>query len=467
MRYIGLDVHLHFIEVCCIDEKGSILWRHKITPVTRESLVAFARSKLQPDDRLALEATGNCWAVLRVLRPFVAAVVVSNPLLTKAIASAKVKTDKVDAAVLAQLLRLDYLPAVWEPDEQTQRLRSWCVRRSKLVGERTRLGNRIHAVLAERLLACPAGDLWSQAGRQWLASVEIDEESRWLIDSELRRLAVLVQEIAAIEHQLAILGHADQRVRLLMTMPGVSLVVAVALVAAIGDVSRFRDGDALASYFGLVPSTRQSGNRCYHGPITKRGRSQPRWMLVEAAHHLATHPGPLGHFFRRLAGRKCHNVAVVATARKLAVLACRLLTTGQPYRYALPQSTEDKLRKLRIAATGQRRKGGSPKGSKPVARLGAGVPSRRCRSLDEVYQSEGIASRQPAPPGEQKTIEHTQSADFVAELAVPKVIARRPGKATDRPAQRTAATPAAVSPADASQQAGPPAVRQAAHRGKG
>lgn len=458
VRYIGLDVHKRSLQAAFVDELAQVIKEVRIEEVSRDSLLRFALRHLESTDQVALEVTTNCWAVTRALRPHVAKVVVSNPMQTKAIASAKVKTDKVDAVVLAQLLRLDYLPTVWEPDEQTQNLRRWTERRGALVHEGIRLTNRIHAVLAERLLVCPYDPL-SAAGRGWLSQLELDREGRWLIESDLRLAGTLQAELAGVDDILLSLAAADKRTRLLVTLPGFGIQVALALLAAWGDACRFSTDKKAAGYLGLAPSTRQSGDRCYHGPITKRGRTHARWMLIQAAQHVGRHPGPLGHFFRRLAKRKGHNVAVVATARKLAAIAWRVLTTGEPYRYALPGATEDKLRKLRIAATGERRKGGSPKGSKPVARLGAAVPSRRCRSLDEVYQSEGIASRQPAPAGEQKTIERTQSADFVAELARPKVIARRPCKAR----------PASVgSSADASeQQGGPPAVRQAAQRGKG
>jgi hypothetical protein len=100
------------------------------------------------------------------------------------------------------------------------------------------------------------------------------------------------------------------------------------------------DGDHAASYLGLAPSTKQSANQCYHGPITKRGNAHARWMLIEAAQHLDKHPGPLGHFFHRLARKKNRNVAVVAGARKLAAIGWQMLVTNEPYRYAIPRSTE-------------------------------------------------------------------------------------------------------------------------------
>jgi transposase len=190
-------------------------------------------------------------------------VVVSNPLTTKAIASAKVKTDKVDAFVLAQLLRCDYLPQVWQPDEATQELRRLTGRRASLVSDRTRIKNRLHSVLAQRLIEPSSGDLFTPGGLAWLAEIELDAEGRMLVDSDLRLLAAVDQELARLDQALAEKGYQDQRARLLMTLPGVDVTVAVALVAALGDVARFKEPDQVASYLGLVPSTRQSADHCY------------------------------------------------------------------------------------------------------------------------------------------------------------------------------------------------------------
>jgi hypothetical protein len=108
----------------------------------------------------------------------------------------------------------------------------------------------------------------------------------------------------------------------------------------------------------LVPSTYQSASACRHGSITKAGNSHARWLLTQAAQHLALHAGPLGVFFRRLARRKNHNIAVVASARKLVVIGWLMLKHGEPYRYSLPDSTRAKLSAFRLLATGQRRKKG-------------------------------------------------------------------------------------------------------------
>ena len=173
--------------------------------------------------------------------------------------------------------------------------------------------------------------------------MEIDAQGRLLIDTDLRQLEFLQKQIDTLDTELVRRGHASDLVKLLMTLPGVDVATALAILAAWGDFTRFADGDHAASYLGLVPCTKQSAEHCYHGPITKRGNSHARWMLIEAAQHLDKHPGPLGHFFRRWLKKKCRNVAVVAAARKLAVIAWMMLKNNEPYRYALPKTTEAKL----------------------------------------------------------------------------------------------------------------------------
>jgi transposase len=423
VRYVGLDVHKRVVQACVLDAAGQVVLEQRFA-LSRTQLLRFAQSQLSAEDRVVVEATTNTWAVVAVLKPLVAEVVVSNPLTTRAIATAKVKTDKVDAHVLAQLLRCDFLPRVWEPDAGTQELRRLCSRRASLVADRTAIKNRLHAVLAMRLLVPPVDALFSSKGLAWLRGLELDSEGRLLLDSDLRLLEHVQAEIDGIEQLLIGKAHAEPRVKLLMTLPGVDYTVGQALLAALGDIGRFRDGDHAASYLGLAPSTRQSAEHCYHGPITKRGNGHARWMLVQAAQHLATHPGPLGVFFRRLAKRKNRNVAVVATARKLVVIAWHMLRRNEPYRYAQPRPTETKLQRLRVKATGSKRKTG-PKPGQGAAKLGPGIKTRTIKALAQVCQEEGLPQPAAPPPGEARTVAESGTAAFVQGLSEAHVLPQR------------------------------------------
>lgn len=426
-RYVGLDVHKRVVEACIVDASGAVLSRSRFA-LSQPRLLAFAEGSLSRDDRVALEATTNTWAVVRLLKPQVAEVVVSNPLQTKAIATAKVKTDKVDALVLAQLLRCDYLPRVWEPDEATQQLRRLTNRRAALVADRTAVKNRLHAVLAMRLLVPPIEDLFGRKGRAWLQTVPLDAEGRAAVDSDLRLLTRLDEEIQALEQGLAQAAYADERVRLLMTLPGVDFTVAQTVLAALGDLSRFRDADQAAAYLGLVPSTKQSAHHTYHGPITKHGNGHARWVLVQAAQHVGKHPGPLGVFFRRLLKRKNRNVAVVATARKLVVIAWHMLKNNQPYRYAQSQPTQAKLARLRLRAGGPKRRSGNPRGTKRSANYGTGRGTRTIPPLTEVLRHEGLPQPTAPPAGEARTVAESNTADYVESLNAAQVVPKRRGQ---------------------------------------
>lgn len=418
-RFIGCDVHKRQVTVCILDEAGSVVRRHRIA-CNREGLLDFCRNQLEATDQVALEATTHTWAVVELIEPFVERVVVSNPLETRAIAWAKVKTDAIDARTLAQLLRASLLPEVWRPDAQTLRLRQLTHRRAALVADRTALKNRIHATLAVRLIEVPVKKLWGTEGLQWLTEVEIDLDGREALDADLRLLAALEAELAQLEKRLAEIAWQRDAVRLLMTLPGVGASVAQGLLAAWGDVGRFPDADRAAAYLGLVPSTRQSDQACYHGRITKRGNSHARWLLVQAAQRVDDHPGPLGVFFRRLAKKKNRNIAVVATARKMALIAYHMLRNGEPYRYAVPHPTQAKLAKLRIQATGRRRRGGVPKGTpRSKTRYGTGKPMRKVPALPDVYQSEDLPQAQTpdsVSPAEQRHLRSTRTLGFARKV---------------------------------------------------
>lgn len=163
VRYIGLDVHKRFIEVCILDASGKPVFRAK-TSCQREELQRFAKARFKRTDRVALEATTNTRPVVEILQPFVAEIVVGNPLKIKAIAEAKIKTDKVDATVLAQLLRCDFLPSVWRPDEQTRQLRAWITHRCALMTQRARVKNQIQGLLGRLLIHSPHQLVWTKKG---------------------------------------------------------------------------------------------------------------------------------------------------------------------------------------------------------------------------------------------------------------------------------------------------------------
>ncbi len=348
MRNIGLDVHKRFAEVAILGPAQREPLRRRIT-VTPQALRAFAAT-LGPDDQVVLEATTNTWAVAELLATRAGRVVVSNPLRTRAIAEAKVKTDKVDALILAQLLAADFVPEVWVPDPGTLALRREVARRARLVRERTRLRNMIHAVLHRALVDAPQSDLFGVSGQRWLEGATLAPEDREEVAAVQRLLATLDEEILAVERRLARRALDEAAVALLMTIPGVAHLTALALVAVIGDIARFARPTKLVGYLGLDPKVRQSGERpARTGAISHQGSAHARGLLVEAAHSAVRTPGPLRGFFGRVRARRGNQKAIVAVARKLAVISWHLLRSGEPYRWPRTTLVREKRRRLERA----------------------------------------------------------------------------------------------------------------------
>jgi transposase len=360
MRVIGLDVHRSFA-VSAVLEDGKLSAGGRIA-LEREEVLAFAGG-LRPDDEVVLEATGNTAAVVRLIAPHVRRVAIANPAQVRAIAWAKVKTDKIDAGVLAKPHASGFLPEVWSPDEDTQALRRLVAERAQLVSHMTRLKNRIHSVLHANLIPPYGGKLFSKGGRAWLEAQPLPDDQKRAAVRHLGELDRIGAEVAALDRGLAEQALGDERVRLLMTIGGINAVVAVSLLAAIGDVGRFSSPGKLVSYFGLNPSVRQSGDRpAYHGRITKQGRAHARAMLVEAAWSAATGPGPLRAFLIRVKDRRGCQVAAVATARKLAVLVWHVLSKEQDYAWSRPALVQWKRRQLELKAGRPSRRGGNKPG---------------------------------------------------------------------------------------------------------
>jgi transposase len=391
-----LDVHRDFAQVA-IWEDGVVEQAGQIA-TTADALGLFADS-LGAGDEVALEATGNSWAVAAVLARRGVTVVVSNPFKTRAIAEARVKTDKIDAAVLAGLLAANFLPAVWTPDEGTHLLRRLVVRRTHLVKQRTRIKNQVQAVLHRNLIPrCAAADLFGRKGRAWLAEQDLPLDEHQAVTALLRQLDFLGEELREVDRQFGADALARAEVRRLMTIPGIDATVALSIVAAVGDFHRFCSAEKLVAYLGLNPRVRQSGGQpASHGRITKQGRAHARGMLVEAAWVAVKSPGPLRAFFTRVRARRGMQAAVVATARKLAVLCWHLIINGEDYAFARPSLVAQKQRALELRAGLPPRRGRRG----PAAAYNSKSVRRRERELAEQAETayRTLAARwQPRPP---------------------------------------------------------------------
>ena len=355
MRAVALDVHRDFCEVAIV-EGGRLrsAGRIKTRP---EELELFAQS-LDPRDRVALEVTGNAWAIAGILEAHVARVIVVSPTDT-GIRQARAKTDRLDARTLAKLLWAGELDGVWTPDERIRTMRRRLGRRAQLVRARSRVKNEIHAVLMRCLKdRPPASDLFGRKGRRWLADQQLAVCERETVDAGLRQVDFLDSEIAQVDRLIAAEALSWPEVKRLMTVPGVNVIVAATFMAAVGDIRRFADRRKLTAYLGLDPKVRQSGSGpANHGHISKQGSGSARHALVEACWSTVRQPGPIAAFYQRIKARRGHSIAIVAAARKLACLFWCLLTRGEDYAFAQPSLTTKKMRRLELTAGAPRRQG--------------------------------------------------------------------------------------------------------------
>ena len=374
MRFIGMDVHRDFCEVA-IWEQGEVRSAGRVSS-SDEDLSLFAQS-LGTDDEVAMEMSGNAAAIARIIEPHVARVVLADPKKVRERIGNGPKTDRLDARVLAKLGAGGFLAAVWSPDEKTRVRRRLISRRAQLVRQRTREKNQVHAVMVRNLRGkAPMSDLFGVNGRAWLAEQPLPVDEAETVSACLRQVDFLESEIELIDRRIAEQVVGSPEIRRLLTLPGFGPIAATALMAAIGDIGRFPSPRHLVGYLGLDPKVVQSGSEpARHGRISKRGPGYARHVLVEAALHARRSTGPMKAFGERVAKRRGQNIATVAVARKLIVIAWNMLRREEDYAFARPTLVAQKIRKAELAAGAPSRRGG--RGKRPA------VPATERKRLEK------------------------------------------------------------------------------------
>jgi len=313
MQYVGLDVHKAFCQASVLDQDGEELTNIRI-PTRKEELESFLCGF--DEAKFVLESTGVWEFVYEIIEKNGFEVLLAHPMKVKAISSAKIKTDKVDAMTLAQLLRMDMIPASYVPDRPVRDLRELVRHRKALVEKSTAFKNRVKAELLRRGIRRPEElkTSWSGRSMDWMRSLGIP-----VIDSNLDVINALQDQIKSVNDLLIPEYWKNESARIISSMPGIGYYGAVLIASEIDDVRRFTDAQHLCSYAGLVPSVHQSSTVSYLGPISKQGSRHLRWILTEAVLiHVSNEPdSKLSDFFRRVARKKGKQVATVATARKM------------------------------------------------------------------------------------------------------------------------------------------------------
>lgn len=348
VRYIGLDLHKDYIHGYCWTpgkEKG----RHFRFPNSREAWERFIQEQVDSDCHIAFEVTGNAFQVYDLLAPHAGQLVAANPVELKRLGSGR-HTDRVDAERLAKMLALGTVPAVWIPPQPVREMRVLLRYREQLVRQRTRLHNQARAVFRRNGYSLPKrGDV-----RVWLErhgdTLELPSGEQTVLDSVLRMLNAVDREIESVDREITARAAERPEVRLLLSITGLGVLAAAVIWARLGDPTRFRNSKAVGRYAGLDPSVHQSGYQDRRGRISKNGSTQLRCILVQAAYQVGRHDtGPLGQFYRRKEKQLGRKRAVIALARKLLIVAWKLLLTGEPYK-----GVNRELYKKKLHALGQK-----------------------------------------------------------------------------------------------------------------
>lgn len=326
MQYIGIDLHKKFSQFTILGETGDVLNRKKVEN-NPEEIVSHLNNFGEPS-KAVIEATFAWGWLADLLKERKIEVMLAHPQKVKAIASAKIKTDKIDADTLANLLRADLIPEAYYTPKDERETKEIIRCRASLVGLKTQVKNKIHALLNKVNIRGTEKftDLFGKKGRAFLNELDLGEKNNFVLKQYLSLLDTLNKQTEETSDEIKELFEKDQTAKFLSQLPGFGYYTSLILSSEIGPIKRFRTAKALCAYAGLVPSTYQSGEKqARHGKIIQ-GNKYIRWVLLEAVPRAIKKDKILASFHKRILFKKGHNKAKVATARKMLSQVWYMLT---------------------------------------------------------------------------------------------------------------------------------------------
>jgi transposase len=333
-RYVALDIHKHYCVIAGVDREGRMV----LQPgrVEHADLEGWLKKNLRATDHVVLESTTNAWHVYDLLSPLVERVVVANPIKVKQIAQARVKTDIRDTLILARLLAANLVPDVWVPPAHVRELRQLLSQRRQLVETHTQIVNRMHSVAHRHHLQHERGKRFNEKNTVWQKDKRLSRIEQFQLELEMENRVYIEKQIGRIGKEVAKMSHQKpwaQDMTYLIQLPGFGVITGMTVLAALGEIQRFGSAKHLASYSGLTGGLDQSGTHLVQKGITKEGRKELRWAMVEVAQRAVKSDPHWKHRFQELQKRMHRNQAIVAVARGLLELVWYVLTRRQPYRH--------------------------------------------------------------------------------------------------------------------------------------
>ena len=335
MYYTGIDLHRKTSFITTINEQGHIVTKANVK--NHPDLILDYFQGLDDDTQVVIESTANWYWLHDLLSEHGCSVILSNPTETKAIASAKIKNDRIDSHMLAQLLRAQLISTAHVSSQASRQLKELIRHRGKLVRDHVRMKNRIHNILAKNNYQIPVSDLFSKKGLSWLSEVHLPGYHRKQVNTYLYLYETLKEQVANLTKAISNQAQTNDTAKLLMSIPGIGPITAMTIIAEVDDITRFASYRHLSSYAGLVPSLASSAGKDRRGHITKQGSRFLRTAMVEAAQAaVRKRNSKINIYFRRRLVRSGYQKAVVATAHKLLQYVYFVWKNQSPYREQLP-----------------------------------------------------------------------------------------------------------------------------------
>lgn len=334
MNYIGIDHHKQYSHMTVMGEDGKIIKTGKVVNF-RIEIEKFLEGLIEEAEAV-IESGRSSYVMLDLMEELGARVKLGDSKQIKAIARARIKTDKRSSEVLAHLLRTDLIPEVYRRDEENRRAQRVLRQRAFFVGTQTRVKNRIRALLAqqkEELQVEVIGEknLFGRKGMDRLKQLGLPSTDKELLGALLKLFRHLYERIRESNDLVERLYSQLKPAQLIRTVPGFGKFFSVLVVTEIGDIKRFSSVSKLHSYAGVIPSTYSSGERSYHGRIIKEGNVWLRWAAVEAVWPAVRSDFDIDLYYKKLKKRKSSNAAKVATARRLLTIIYHILNEERCY----------------------------------------------------------------------------------------------------------------------------------------
>ena len=333
-RYIGLDVHKHYLIAIGVDADLNQIYGPKRVELHR--IESWIEKTLNEEDAVVLEMTTNTWQLYDELAPHVHAVTVVHPPHVALITRSQVMTDKIAASILARLLAKGLLVSIWVPPVAVRELRALIAQRTKMTRLSTQARNRLHALLHRHHITSPNGNPFLAKRRNWWLDLPVSKLEKVNMQSDLDTLDFAGKQVDQLTAALKSLAANDPRVLRLVHLPGISMITALTILGAIGDIKRFPHAKQLVGYAGLGAKVHDSGQTTRTGRITKAGRKDLRAAMIETAHTAANFHPFWQQELKRLEPRLGRNKAIVAIARKLLVSVWHILSKETVDKHACP-----------------------------------------------------------------------------------------------------------------------------------